>query len=206
MLDNDISNYATKVNLADGTDAEAGIALADELEGDWVWQTGISLEGDTVVLEVYDNSRDRIRILDEKNRPISMADDGVYLCLRLKDRAAVGETVTFSPYGAEERYTVKVLGYQRSVMTESVAMTKACADALGIPCGVSAVFTDRTAREIGSDTRIAGTQDQQQLMDSFRSFTSIMDSMVRILVLAAVVLGIVVLPAGRSGVYALPAL
>lgn len=69
MLDNDISNYATKVNLAEGVDADAGIALAEELEGDWVYQTGISLEGDTVVLEVYDNSRDRIRILDEKTTP-----------------------------------------------------------------------------------------------------------------------------------------
>ncbi len=193
MLDNDISNYATKVNLAEGVDADAGIALAEELEGDWVYQTGISLEGDTVVLEVYDNSRDRIRILDEKNRPIQMEDGGVYLCLRLKDRAAVGETITFSPYGGEERYTVKVLGYQRSVMTESVAMTRACADSLGIPYGVSAVFTGLTAREIGSDGRISGTQDQKQLMDSFRSFTSIMDSMVLILVLAAIVLGIVVL-------------
>jgi putative ABC transport system permease protein len=174
-------------------DADAGIAVAEELEGDWVYQTGISLEGDTVVLEVYDNSRDRIRILDEKNRPIQMEDGGVYLCLRLKDRAAVGETITFSPYGGEERYTVKVLGYQRSVMTESVAMTRACADSLGIPYGVSAVFTGLTAREIGSDGRISGTQDQKQLMDSFRSFTSIMDSMVLILVLAAIVLGVVVL-------------
>ena len=182
-----------KLNLADGVDAGAGIALADELEGDWVYQGGISLDGDTVVVEVYDNSRDRIRILDEKNRPIRMADDGVYLCLRLKDRAAIGETITFSPYGAEERYTAKVLGYHRSVMTESVVMTRACADSLGLPYGVSAIYTGRTAREIGSDARISGTQDQRQLMDSFRSFTSIMDSMVLILVLAAIVLGIVVL-------------
>jgi len=193
MLDNDISNYTTKVNLVDGVDADAGIALCDELEGDWVYQSGISLEGDTVVLEVYDNARDHIRILDEKNRPIRMEDGGVYLCLRLKDRAAIGETITFSPYGSEEKYTVKVLGYHRSVMTESVAMTRACADALGLPYGVSAVYTDRTVREIGSDERISGTQDQQQLMDSFRSFTSIMDSMVLILVLAAIVLGVVVL-------------
>ena len=193
MLDNDISNYTTKVNLVDGVDAGAGIALCDELEGDWVYQGGISLDGDTVVLEVYDNSRDHIRILDEKNRPIRMEDGGVYLCLRLKDRAAIGETITFSPYGSEEEYTAKVLGYHRSVMTESVAMTKACADSLGLPYGVSAVYTDRGAREIGSDARISGTQDQQQLMDSFRSFTSIMDSMVLILVLAAIVLGVVVL-------------
>ena len=193
MLDNDVSNYVTKVNLVDGVDADAGIALSDELEGDWVYQSGISLDGDTVVLEVYDNSRDRIRILDEKSKPIRMEDGGVYLCLRLKDRAAIGETITFSPYGSEEKYTAKVLGYHRSVMTESVAMTKACADSLGLPYGVSAVYTERSAREIGSDARISGTQDQQQLMDSFRSFTSIMDSMVLILVLAAIVLGVVVL-------------
>ncbi len=193
MLDNDISNYATKVNLVDGVAAADGIALCDELDGDWVYQSGISLGGDTVVAEVYDNGRDHIRLIDEKNRPIRMEDGGVYLCLRLKDRAAVGETVTFSPYGSEESYTAKVLGYHRSVMTESVAMTRACAEKLGLPYGVSAIFTDRSVKEIGSDARISGTQDQKQLMDSFRSFTSIMDSMVLILVLAAIVLGVVVL-------------
>jgi putative ABC transport system permease protein len=78
-------------------------------------------------------------------------------------------------------------------MMESVAMTRACAEKLGLPYGVSAIFTDRSVKEIGSDARISGTQDQKQLMDSFRSFTSIMDSMVLILVLAAIVLGVVVL-------------
>ncbi|MBQ7501082.1 MAG: ABC transporter permease, partial [Clostridia bacterium] len=116
-----------------------------------------------------------------------------YLCLRLADRAKIGETIEFSPYGGEETYRVKVVGYNRSIMTESVTMTDKCADALGIGYCVSAVYTNRDSSEIPSSELISGKQDKRQLMDSFGSFVQIMDSMVFILVVAAVILG---LPAG----------
>ena len=55
LLDKDISNYATKVNLADNADSAKAKALAAELDGDWESLTGISLGGDTVSLDVVHN-------------------------------------------------------------------------------------------------------------------------------------------------------
>ena len=46
---------------------------------------------------------------------------------------------------------------------------------------------------VPSSEIISGKQDKRQLMDSFKSFVQIMNSMVLILVIAAVILGIVVL-------------
>ena len=115
------------------------------------------------------------------------------MCLRLKEKAQIGENISFSPYGSSKTYTVKVIGYNRSVMTESVTMSDTLADKLGIDYHITSVYTDKNISDIPSLNIISGKQNQKQLMDTFNSFVSIMDSMVFILVIAAVILGIVVL-------------
>lgn len=67
------------------------------------------------------------------------------------------------------------------------------ADKLKIDYSVSAIYTDKKTNEIKSSDLISGKQDKAQLMETFNSFVQIMDSMVVILVIAAAVLGIVVL-------------
>ena len=193
LLNNDISNYTTKVNLIDDADTAKAKALVRELGGDWESLSGISLDGDTVTLDVVHNPHIYLTVIDESNNRISLSDEGVYLCLRLKDKASIGDEISFSPYGSKETYTAKVVGYNRSVMTESVTMTDTLADRLGIDYRVSSVYTDRPTAEINNSDLISGKQDKQQLMETFNSFVQIMDSMVIILVVAAVILGIVVL-------------
>ncbi len=136
---------------------------------------------------------EKLNIIDEDNRRIDLSDEGVYLCLRLKDKAKIGENITFSPYGSKDTYTVKVIGCNRSVMTESVTITDTLADKLGIKYTPTAIYTDRKSGDIPQSDLISGKQEKALLMDTFRSFVSIMDGMVVILVVAAAVLGIVVL-------------
>lgn len=193
LLDNDISAYTTKVNLVDNADKTQALALADEIDGDWESLTGISFEGETVALDVVHNPNGLINIINEDNEPITLSDEGVYLCLRLKDKAQIGDTIEFSPYGSSETYKAEVIGYNRSIMTESVTMSDRLAEKLGIDYTLTAIYSDKTAGEIKGSDLIAGKQDKGQLMDTFDSFVQIMDSMVIILVIAAVILGIVVL-------------
>ena len=193
LLDHGVSHYATKVNLVENTDPETAKQLITELDGDWESYSGISLDGCTATLDIVHNDHKRFSVIDEDNREIDLRDDGVYLCLRLADRAKIGESIEFSPYGSEESYRVKVVGYNRSIMTESVTMTDRCAEELGIQYSVSAIYTEKASSEIPPSELISGKQDKQQLMDSFSSFVSIMDGMVFILIIAAIVLGIVVL-------------
>ncbi len=193
LLDKDISNYTTKVNLIDDADYKQSKALCEELHGDWESLSGISLDGDTVTLDIIHNPGGLLNIIDEDNNRLKLSDEGVYLCLRLKDKADIGDEIEFSPYGSKETYTVKVVGYNRSVMTESVTMTDTLADKLGLDYSISSVYTDRKTDEIKSNDLISGKQDKAQLMETFNSFVQIMDSMVIILVVAAVILGVVVL-------------
>lgn len=193
LLNNDISNYTTKINLIDDADVKKSKSLAEETGGDWESLCGISLDGDTVTLDIIHNPNGLFNVIDEDNRRMTLSDEGVYLCLRLRDRASIGDEITFSPYGETQTYTAKVVGYNRSVMTESVTMTDALADKLGIDYRVSSVYTDKKTGEISNSDLISGKQDKAQLMETFNSFVEIMDSMVIILVLAAVILGVVVL-------------
>ena len=193
LLDNGVSHYTTKVNLADGTEYEKAKQLIDDLDADWESYSGISIDGYTATLDIVHNDKGRFDVIDSANKPLKLVDDGVYLCLRLADKAKIGEYIEFSLYGGEETYRVRVAGYNRSIMTESVTMTDRLADELGIKYGVSAVYTEKDSSEIPASELISGKQDKRQLMDSFGSFVAIMDGMVIILVAAAVILGVVVL-------------
>lgn len=193
LLNNDISNYTTKVNLVDNADKMKAVNLANELNGDRESLEGISLDGETITLDVVHNPHNMLNVIDEDNKRINLGDEGVYLCLRLKDKAEIGDTIEFSPYGSKDTYTAKVIGYNRAVMTESVTMTDTLADKLGIDYTVSAIYTDVNSEDIPSSDLISGKQDKAQLMDTFGSFVEIMDTMVIVLVIAAVILGVVVL-------------
>lgn len=193
LLDEDICNYNTQINLSDTASKEEALDLAGQVDGDWMASCGVSYGGRAVTLEIYSAEKENIRFVDGDNTLMELTDNGAYLCQRLKDTAKIGDTITFSPYGSEESYEVKVAGYYRSVITESIIITNVCADNLGIPYTISAIYTDETIDEVGTSPIIAGKQDKQTLMDSYESFMDIMNIMVLLLVIAAIVLGIVVL-------------
>ena len=193
MLDEGISNYTTKVNLSESADNADALALAENLDGDWMASAGISYEGKTVALEIYDAEHDLIRFVDADNELMTLSDDGVYLCQRLKDSAAIGDTIEFSPYGSEETYEVKVAGFLRSLMTESIVMTDAYAEEADIPYHIGTIYTDEDSESIEQSALIAGKQDKDMIMETYSTFMEIMNMMVLIFVFAAVILGIVVL-------------
>ncbi|MBQ8905849.1 MAG: ABC transporter permease [Ruminococcus sp.] len=193
ILDEDVSNYTTKVNLSESADNADAMELAEELDGDWVASAGISYEGKTVTLEIYDAEHDLIRFVDADNALMNLSDEGVYLCQRLKDTAEIGDIIEFSPYGSEETYAVKVAGYFRSVMTESIVMTDAYAEKAEIPYHIGTIYTDRDSESIEQSALIAGKQDKDMIMETYDTFMEIMDLMVLIFVFAAVILGVVVL-------------
>lgn len=193
MLDNDISNYTTKIILSESAANEETITLADEVKGDWQASCGISYEGKTIILDIYSSDSDKIGFLTEENQLMELTDDGVYLCLRLKDTAKIGDVIEFSPYGSEETYEVKVAGYTRSLVSECIMMTASYADSIGIEYHIGTVYTDMASEDIKNTSIISGKQDKGMIMESYDTFMEIMNVMIVVLVVAAIILGIVVL-------------
>ena len=193
MLDNDISNYTTKVILSESATNEDSKALAEDLDGDWQASSGISYEGRTITLEVYNSDNHKVQFLTEENELMELTNDGVYLCLRLKDTVEIGDMIEFSPYGSDETYEAKVAGFLRSLVSECIVMTDDYADSIGVEYHISSIYTDVDSKDIEKSSIISGTQDKDMIMDSYDTFMELMNLMVAILVVAAIVLGIVVL-------------
>ncbi len=186
-------NYTTRVNLdSENITLEEGKALAQQLDGDWAASRAIQIGDKGYSMEVYSITHDKVRFADTDMNIVSLTDDGVYVCARIaRDwKLKAGNTLSFSPYDSDEHYTVTVAGVLDS-MTEGIFMTDVFADSMGIPYTVSSVFTDETG--IPEYARILNKQSKQSIMDSFDTFMDLMNKMILLLVLAAVILGIVVL-------------
>ncbi len=186
-------NYTTRVNLdADNMTLEEGKKLAESLDGDWAASRAIQIGDRGYSLEIYSITRDKVRFADENMKMIPLTDDGVYICSRIAREYHLkkGDELSFSPYDSSEHYTVPVAGVLDS-MTEGIVMTDTFADKTGIAYTVGSVFTD--AAEIPEDARILNRQSKQSIMDSFDVFMDLMNKMIWLLVIAAVILGIVVL-------------
>ena len=186
-------HYNTRVNLdGENTTLEEAEALAERLSGDWAASRAIQIGDKGYSMEIYSITHDKVRFVDTDMRIVPLSDDGAYICARIaRDyKLNAGDTLSFSPYDSDEHYSVPVAGVLDS-MTEGIFMTRAFADQTGITYTVSSVFTDET--DIPENTHILNKQSKQSIMDSFDTFMDLMNKMIWLLVLAAVILGIVVL-------------
>lgn len=192
-LDKDVNNYKTKVEIIDTANNEDIKKFSETINGDYSSSLGISCNGETISLEIYQINNQKIRFVDENNEIMTLSDDGIYLCQRLKDIANIGETVTISPYGSDKEYSVKVAGYFRSLISECMVMSAAYADKLKIDYQISTVYTDLDSKEIESLELVSKTIDKKTIMDTYDTFMELMNMMVFILIIGAILLGIVVL-------------
>lgn len=191
-LDKDVNNYKTKVEILDTANNEDIKKFSEKINGDYSSNLGISCNGETISLEIYQINNQKIRFVDENNEIMTLSDDGIYLCQRL-NIANIGETVTISPYGSDKEYSVKVAGYFRSLISECMVMSAAYADELKIDYQISTVYTDLDSKEIESLELVSKTIDKKTIMDTYDTFMELMNMMVFILIIGAIILGIVVL-------------
>lgn len=193
-LKNDISQYNTKINLTDSaTNLEAEL-LGGQVQGDTLASSGIQFKNRTLTLEIYDISHDTIRFLDKNNNAVSLEAGGAYICMRIADEGVhIGDIISFCPYGSDTVYQVKVIGILRSMLSESITMTREYAESVGIDYKINTIYTKLDATEIPGSELISSTQTKESIVSSFDSMLEVMNLMVFILVIAAVVLGVVVL-------------
>lgn len=187
-------NYSSRIFLSEtATDAEKQ-EIIDKYKGDFGGSVSVQLDEKTVSLDIYDITRDKIRIMDENTDKIEIGDGGAYICMRLAEEfgLGVGDTFTVSPFGTSDTYKLKVAGIFRSV-SENVIISDKYASELNLPYTVDSVYTDTEKSDIALSDVIKSVQSKQMIMDSFEAFLSIMDTMIYLLVGGALLLGIIVL-------------
>lgn len=193
-IDNEVLNYQTRVNFSETITNEQARDFVERYGGDYVASSSVQVDGEPLTLEVYNVKNDSIRFLEKDGKSITLSNDGAYVCIRIADRGySVGDTLEFSPYGSEESYSVKIVGILRSLQTESITMSDEYAERAGIPFNITSAFVNVSSSDVESADYISGTQSKSAVMNSYESFTEILNIMVLIFILAAVVLGVVVL-------------
>ena len=80
----------------------------------------------------------------------------------------------------------------RSV-SENIVISPEYADKLGIGYSIDSIYTGTEKKDVDKDSSISSVQSKQSIMDSFDTFMEIMNMMLAVLIVAAAILGIVVL-------------
>lgn len=186
-------HYDKRVNLdAETVTNEKAQELAEKLQADWCAQSSVQIGDKGYNLEIYSVTHDKVRFPGQDMKMVTLHDGGAYICSRIAREYALaaGDSVTFTPYDSDETYTVPVAGVLLS-MSEGIVMTAQCAENAGISYTINTLYTDEP--EIPEDPVILNTQSKKAIMDSFDTFMDLMNTMIVLLVAAAVILGTVVL-------------
>ena len=195
MYYNDATNYSSRIYVSEDATDEQIQELIKKYDGDWSASVSVQLDEKAISLVVYELTTNKVRFPSAETKDFeNIADDGAYICKRLSDEFNLkkGDTVTISPYGSDDEYTLKISGIIRSV-SENIVISPKYAEKLGLDVKADSIYTSTEKADIKAESAIKSVQSKQMIIDSFDTFNEIMNMMVAVLIVAATVLGIVVL-------------
>lgn len=195
MYYNDATNYSSKIYVSEDATDEQIQELIKKYDGDWSASVSVQLNEKAISLDVYELTTNKVRFPSAETKVFeNICDDGAYICKRLSDEFNLkkGDTVTISPYGSDDEYTLKISGIIRSV-SENIVISPKYAEKAGIAVKADSIYTSTEKADIKAESAIKSVQSKQMIIDSFDTFNEIMNMMVAVLIVAATVLGIVVL-------------
>lgn len=189
-------NYASRVYVTSASE-ETIAKIEEKYSADSSASLSVEIGDKGVSLDIYEIKNDTVRFLDKKGKLINLENDGAYVCRRLADEynLKAGSAFNVSPYGTDKEYTLTVKEVICS-STESISITKEYAAACGISgYKVDSLYTREAKNSLQNDelTKNFEIQDKQSIVESFETFTSLLNVSVTVLITAAIVLGVVVL-------------
>lgn len=189
-LYNENYNFENKLTLNSQISNTKALDLASKYEADYEANIAIKLNDKTVVLSIINNTRNLLRIIDEKGNRLELKDGGVYVCRRIKDDGyKINNEIDFNLYGSKEIISSKVIGVCLS-MTEGIYMTENTANDLGISYKIQTLYTNLN---VMVDSNVSSITTKTELLSAFNTMMEMMDSMIWILILASAILAVVVL-------------
>ncbi|MCR5706026.1 MAG: FtsX-like permease family protein [Acholeplasmatales bacterium] len=195
---NTVMDYDLKVNISDTATDEQIEALMASVSGDASATLAIEIDDKDYTMSIYDSEYDHLHLLSKSSKEFSATKDGAYICYRLYQKGyRVGDTIKVSPYGSSEIYEMPVVGVYRTFISEGITITSDYADTLqNLTYKYDSVYTDYTAEEVASLAEsgvVDSTQTVKSIMESLDEMMGVMNTMIVFMVIAAVIIGIVVL-------------
>ena len=179
--------------------------MASYYEADYQAITSIDIDGNDYTLTIMDTTYNHMHLLDinSKQMDLDMDSDGVYICYRMyKMGIREGDEITFSPYGTNDKYKVKVIGVTRTFLSEGITASSEFIKNLRSDKGnkidylIQTLYTNtyNTKEKVAKyETLIQSTQTFEQTFESINGMMKVMNDMIVMIVIAAVIIGLVVL-------------
>ena len=187
-------NYNTKIFVSDEATKAQTDKIIEDYNGDSSGTVYVETGEKMIALDVYNLKNDSVRFPDKDDNFVTLKNDGAYICTRLATKFSLkaGDEIEVSPYGSDKKYTLKINGVIRSI-TENIVVTSDYANSLGIAFDIDSVYTKTEKDAVKLGNGVKSVQSKNDIIESFDTFTEIMNMMIVILVAAALVLGVVVL-------------
>lgn len=185
-------NYKVRISTSDKCTNENAITLSEQYQGDYASITSVKIEEKTVALEIYNIKYDLVKFLDDKEKTIKLEDGGVYICNRIAKEFGykVGDNIEFSLFDTNESYKVKIIGIIRS-LSKSIVLTTNTAIDINCDFKINTIYS--VNENIENSDLINNVQTKNNIIKSFDTYMDIMNAMVILFIIAALVLGAVVL-------------
>jgi len=194
----ELHTYESRIHLQEDISQDALKAIEERVEGQWIQESAIEIAANgkekTATLTVLGEGTG-IVYKDEKNRVVELPPKGIGLSYKMAQVLGIkmGDTLKWRIIGQEEWITSEVHTLYRTPMGQGITMTEEAYKDLG----KTLVPTARLAyKAFDQEDGLTGIKNVRAKDDLIRSFNTMLESiqmMIFILILAAVILGVVVL-------------
>ena len=189
-----VMNYQSSLNLSSKVTNERAKEIAQLYEGDYSSTIATKIAGKTYVMTLLDNKQDKVRLLDKNKAIKELSTKGVYICERMSSELnlKVGDTCIFTLYGKTQVYEAPVVKIINS-NTKGFVLTYELANNLGLNYKIDTIYTDIEKGNIEINDEIIALSSKNDIMETFDSFTEIMNMMIYLLLVFSSLLAFVVL-------------
>jgi putative ABC transport system permease protein len=194
----DINTYASKILFEETATKEDRAAVLADFDGQLIQESGIELSFDGIEksgsLTVTDEGNE-LHFMDRTYDQIELPSNGMALSSKMADLlgAKVGDQIQWLIFGEKAWVTSEIVALFRTPMSQGLACVRPVYESLGRTMTPTAILTSSDAADARDMSGVKDIQSIQQQIDTFNSILNSMYMIIAILILAACLLGSVVL-------------
>jgi ABC-type antimicrobial peptide transport system, permease component len=194
----DLNVYEKKINIKEEALKEDVAAISERYKGQWIQETGVELKTggkkESGSLTVLDKG-EQINFHNNDRHNISLPSKGIGISSKMAEvlNIQLGDTLQWRIYGEKDWQQSEITAVYRTPMGQGIAMKKEEYEAMGRSFKPTALLTNDEVQGAEKLAAVKSVQDKQQLKSGFNDMLESMKAIIAILILAAVILGSVVL-------------
>lgn len=194
----DLNVYENRINLTENPSDEDLSILDNSFNGQWVQESAIELKSSGTarqgLLTVLDEGTE-IRFEDEKRNNLILPKDAVGISYKMADVLGVniGDTIEWRIYGDRDWNKSKIALIYRTPVGQGISMRRAYYESNYSAFKPTALLTSEVIPEGLKSDAVKNIQNTDTLMNNFNTTLESIKTLIVILILAALVLGGVVL-------------